>query len=90
MDGVWGLGGLQSRECFGLIKKTAAGPWSLWSTGSPSRRKLRRSASSSEKASRQFIPLPVAPSQKVPGRLVSAVSGSSSLKDIFAAIWAVP
>ena len=41
-------------------------------TGSPSRRRLRRSASSSETASRQFIPLPVAPSQKVPGRFVSS------------------
>ena len=41
-------------------------------TGSPSRRRFCRSASSSETASRQFIPLPVAPSQKEPGRLVSS------------------
>jgi hypothetical protein len=26
MGGVWVLGGPQSGECFGLIKKTAAGP----------------------------------------------------------------
>ena len=43
-------------------------------TGSPSRRRCRRSASSSETANRQFSPLPVAPSQGVPGRLISSES----------------
>ena len=47
-------------------------------TGSPSRRRLRRSASSSETASRQFMPLPVAPSHGVPGRLVSSLKTSEA------------
>ena len=37
-----------------------------------------RSASSSETASRQFMPLPVAPSHGVPGRLVSSLKTSEA------------